>query len=299
MRTTQRARYAERIERVVRYLENHDWDSDAEAPGLNQLSALAAMSPFHFHRIFRIMTGETVGDLVRRVRLARSIASIKSPDNQITEAAMDSGYATSQSFARAIKSASSFTASDARRSENAIQALENALRMRKPKEGDASPALSIEVVNLEPFKLVAMRNVGAYAELNNGFDRLFGSVFATLPMDRLRGIFGVPLDDPASVDPSECRFECCLLVDGELPVPPGTRPFELGGGSYVRHRHNGDFDRLYDSIDHLVEAVLDSEHIRIADTPVHIHYLDEPESRPADELRSDIYLPVEWENDRD
>jgi AraC family transcriptional regulator len=296
MRTTQRARYAERIDRVIRHLESHDWDSDSKTPDLDQLSALAAMSPFHFHRIFRIMTGETVGDVVRRVRLARSIAAIKSGTGTITEAAMESGYATSQSFARAIKSASQLTASDARRSATALRAIEDQLRRRTVKTDEGALPLSIEVVTLEPFTLVAMRNVGAYAELNNGYDKLFGSVFATLPMDSLRGIYGVPLDDPASVADTQCRFDCALLVDGEVPMAAGTRPLELGGGAFLRYRHIGDFDAIYAKIDALVTAVLDTSDFQIADAPIHIHYLDEPESGPAETLRSDIFLPVEWES---
>ena len=73
MKPSQRRMSAERIYRVVRHLEGIP--PDEGAPSLTELASVAAMSEFHFHRIFRVITGETVGDALLRIRLARTIPS--------------------------------------------------------------------------------------------------------------------------------------------------------------------------------------------------------------------------------
>jgi AraC family transcriptional regulator len=60
--------YSERIQRVVDYLAEHlDETLDLEI-----LARVAHSSPYHFHRVYRGLLGETVNGTVRRLRLHRS-----------------------------------------------------------------------------------------------------------------------------------------------------------------------------------------------------------------------------------
>ena len=63
-----RREYERRVNRVVDYIEAHLSD---ELP-LEKLAAVAAFSPFHFHRVFAAITGETLSDFIRRIRLERA-----------------------------------------------------------------------------------------------------------------------------------------------------------------------------------------------------------------------------------
>ncbi|MAM40935.1 MAG: hypothetical protein CL949_21070 [Erythrobacter sp.] len=120
MRRNPRKLYAERIDRVVEHIQKRV--SDGSAPDLAELADVAAMSPFHFHRVYRIMTGEAVGETVRRVRLAHSVPAL-AQQRTIAEVAGDSGYATSQAFARAFKAAAGAFASQLRSEAAAIDTL--------------------------------------------------------------------------------------------------------------------------------------------------------------------------------
>ena len=62
-RTTQ-SDYAERLERVFRWLADHLDDT----LDLIRLADVACLSPYHFHRVYRAMQGETAADTVRRLR---------------------------------------------------------------------------------------------------------------------------------------------------------------------------------------------------------------------------------------
>lgn len=63
-----RNEYIHRINRVVDYIEAHLDDEHS----LETLSQVAHFSPFHFHRIFKALTGETVNNYVKRIRLQKA-----------------------------------------------------------------------------------------------------------------------------------------------------------------------------------------------------------------------------------
>jgi len=59
--------YNDRVNRVLDYISEH-LDEDLS---LSRLSGVGCFSPFHFHRIFQAVTGETLNSHVRRVRLEK------------------------------------------------------------------------------------------------------------------------------------------------------------------------------------------------------------------------------------
>ena len=73
-----------------------------EAVSLDELAALAHFSPYHFHRIFRGMVGESVMEHVRRLRLERAAHRLKFSDEPITRIAFEAGYETHEAFTRAF-----------------------------------------------------------------------------------------------------------------------------------------------------------------------------------------------------
>ena len=99
-----------RIQRVVGFLNDHVQDN----PSLEKLADVAAISPFHFHRVFRAATGETPSGTLRRLRLAKACHLLKEASRPITDIAFDVGYDTSQSFAKAFRSATGFSPSEIR-----------------------------------------------------------------------------------------------------------------------------------------------------------------------------------------
>src|SRR5579872_2798166 len=101
MRTGTRLEHELRIEETVRYIVDHL----DETIDLRDLADRACLSRFHFHRVFQTLLGETVGDLVRRLRLKRAAMRLRITEVPITELAFESGYATHEAFIRAFRAA--------------------------------------------------------------------------------------------------------------------------------------------------------------------------------------------------
>ena len=285
MKPTQRRRYADRIDRVVQHLDGLDVDA---LPDLAQLARIAAMSPFHFHRIFRLMTGETVAQMLRRLRLARAVPVLGTAA-PVTAAAGASGYASSQSFARALRAQAGLSASAARSADADLDALAQTLQRSG---ADAATPLRIDIVSLAPFRVLAIRNVGAYEELNAGYGRLFEQVLAQVAPEQIRGIWGIPREDPRFVAPETFVFDCALDLGDAGHASGDLHELRIRGGRCLRLRHVGSFDALPGLIDQLYARLLDDEELEPADAPLLIHYLDDPEQVTEADLRSDGYLPL-------
>lgn len=72
--------YTRRMNRVLEYIDQH-LDQPLE---LADLAQIAHFSPWHFHRLFTAWVGETLGDYLRRRRLACAAQQLASrPDASI------------------------------------------------------------------------------------------------------------------------------------------------------------------------------------------------------------------------
>ena len=90
--------YKSRISRVIKYID----DNLNKELSLETLADAACFSPFHFHRIFNAIVGETPGDFVKRLRIEKAANQlIYFNDQPITQIALNCGYSSSASFARA------------------------------------------------------------------------------------------------------------------------------------------------------------------------------------------------------
>ena len=85
---------------VVRITQTLD-----QALDLAALARNAALSPFHFHRVFRGMLAETPLEMHRRLRLERAAGQLLGKDVPVTTIAFDAGYETHEAFTRAFRQA--------------------------------------------------------------------------------------------------------------------------------------------------------------------------------------------------
>jgi AraC family transcriptional regulator len=95
-----KAEYTARINRVIDYIEKHIDKNLAR----EDLASVANFSPFHFHRIFGAMVGETLNQFIQRIRIEKAaVQLINHPKKSITEIAFDCGFSGSSTFARTFK----------------------------------------------------------------------------------------------------------------------------------------------------------------------------------------------------
>jgi AraC family transcriptional regulator len=92
--------YADRVHRVMDHVRAHlDADLSLEA-----LARVACFSPYHFHRIFRVTTGETLTQYIQRARLERACYLMKaSPRRPLGSIALEVGFSAQSDFSRVFR----------------------------------------------------------------------------------------------------------------------------------------------------------------------------------------------------
>ena len=287
MKPNQRSSYADRIERAITYLQHSLADGDA--PKIDQLAAAAALSIYHFHRVFHVMTGETIGAAVTRARLGGSLPML---NDNIMAATARAGYSTSQAYARALRKQANVTPSQLKNDADRCSEVASGLSRPATERSETMPALQISIESLAPLRLAVLRNIGDYSELNQGFDLLFGQLMEHMPPENISGLYGIPYDDPREVVAQDCRFDCAVTTFENTPIGSGVHETLIEGGLALCMTHAGDYDQIHAAIDDLYREAMLAD-LPIADGPLLIHYLDDPEEVAVDRLRAYVYLSLD------
>ena len=291
MKSATRNAYACRIDRAL-VLVQRAIETGVELPDLADLAAAAQFSPFHFHRVYRALTGETIGHTVARLRLLRALHLLERPDVSVTEIAMAIGYETPQAFARAFRAEFGATPTGLRSQPERLAQGREALSRPLAADPTAPSALQVRVVSVEPFEVVALRNHGDYADLDQVYGRLFAWAADVGLVERIAGLYGLPWQDRRDAPAAHYEFDCAVRIAVRTDPPAPLRMLALGGGEHARMRHVGSFDGLEDACDRLLAHWLPDSGYELRDIPIHHHYLDDPDETPEAMLRTDIYVPV-------
>ena len=292
MKPDTRNAYARRVDAVLTRLQQAIAAGD-DLPGLDELAAVAHLSPFHFHRVWRALTGEPLGGTVARLRLARALQLLGDAESGIAGVALAVGYDTPQALARAMRERLDASPSELRDDPARRAAL--LARLGRPARTATDPLpLQVEVVSLEPFEVVALRNRGAFADLDQAYGALFEWAAGAGLVESIIGLHGIPWGDHRDLPAETLEFDCAIRLDGELAAAPDAplRRETLAGGLFARLRHVGPYEGLEEAVDGvLADWLPESGHV-LRDAPIRYDFLDDPETVPAPLLRADILVPL-------
>ncbi len=99
--------YHKRLLPVIRFLE-----TNFDQPfNLEEVARMAYLSPYHFHRIFKAVVGETLNDYLRRLRMEKAANHLFYKKLSVVDVALSMGFSSSQAFAKAFKQHFGLTAS--------------------------------------------------------------------------------------------------------------------------------------------------------------------------------------------
>lgn len=216
--------YEQRINLVLDYVRTHPTADLSVA----ELARIAAFSPFHFHRIFTALVGETVAQYVLRTRLERAVVLLKAdPVLPILSAAVESGFQSASAFSRAFRQR---YGTPARRWNR-----RDALVLAEPLNGNSSknrqflemfPRYSTEdlatfgkrfVVDVEvmpelPLAYIRVANSYQPNGVTAAYDRLLAWAWGEQMDPLIYSLWGMSQDDP-DVTPLElCRYDICLVL---------------------------------------------------------------------------------------
>ena len=254
-----RREYDKRVNRVIDHIREHL----AEELALAGLARVAAFSPFHFHRLFRAVTGETVFGFIQRLRIDKAAGALRDHrDRSVLEIALDHGFASAATFARAFRarfgmSATAWRAGGAerwrRRRRKPGKQVRNAGKARRGRTRQSRP-MHVRVTQIPGHHVAFMRYVGPYGA--HGIPELWARLRRWIAAHDLgpgpRVTLGVAYDDPSITEPERCRYDACVVIPRDFVPDRLVDVMDVSGGRYAvaefvgsAHEIEGAWDRVF------------------------------------------------------
>lgn len=217
--------YEQRLARLFDFLREHY----VHAPDVYRLAEEAHLSPWHLHRLYHQVMGETLHETVKRMRLHRAAWLLLYSDRPVAAVARECGYqGNAQSFARVFRNAYGLTPHQFR---------------RMPRR-----EFAVELVRLKALPLLGLEHAGDYQRLGESYVKLEAIL-------RLRGlmpaeprVFALLHDDPGQV--AEAELRSFIAVAGLQAVDDAPlAASEVPRGRYAMLHYDGvtaDLDGVFD-----------------------------------------------------
>lgn len=276
--------YQARILAACRYLEDR-LDDD---PPLEDVAKAAHFSPFHFHRLFRGITGETVRGYTRRLRLERAAHHLTHSDRDILTIALDAQYNSHEAFTRAFTKRFNTTPSAFR------DAKQDAMPTPTPEE---SPSITVRIERFPATTIACARHTGPYAEVADAWKKLMKWGWTKMIFGKAK-TFGLCHDDPEVTDPARVRYDACMAVaEGTtIKAKHGLTIQNLPECTCAVTEHHGPYTTLGETyaalFAHIANHKIDGRSWRLGDPPSIEQYLNDPRKAKPEDLRTEIWMPV-------
>jgi AraC family transcriptional regulator len=293
------AEYQRRLHAVLEHIDRH-LDENLD---LATLAAVAHFSAFHFHRLFHALTGEPIGDYIRRRRVEMAALRLRSqPGVPVLEIALAVGFGSTEAFARAFRARFACTPTTWRNSKHDQVARKTgqAPRFDPPKNGGKSKqettmkaSVKVRLVDREPVHVAYLRYAGQA-----------GTAIGTFWMDTVapwmgtnnlygRDRYGLSLDDPSVTRDTNIRYDACVASpEGEVLTGSPQRKV-IPGGKYAAMSFKGTSAEIGAAWDSLLRDWLPKSGMQLDSRPFFEHYPPTGEYDPKTGAFScDLCVPV-------
>ena len=274
---------------------------------LQQLAARAGWSPFHFHRAFRAVTGETPKQYTLRLRLERAAARLLTHADSIATIATGVGFASHEVFTRAFRRHFNSTPAEyrargtrvltpaARRTHASVAATAGPCvgLFHLPTNRQRScrmSMLSIERRDLKTEHTLFARLRPARHELAQAIGDGVGKVYMYAQRAGI-ALAGHPYTRYLTAGPGlltiEVGFHVSTPASGEADVEAGQLP----GGPAVVAVHGGPYEQLGETYA-AAERWMEQNAIRPADAPWEWYITDPAEHPDPADWRTHVFWPI-------
>ncbi len=304
-----RAEYISRINRVMEYIDNHY----NESISLNNLANIAHFSPFHFHRIFSTLTGETPADFCLRIRTEKAAQQLKDyPSKSITDIVFDCGFSSMALFARTFKKHFSISASAYRKMEQPIVVIDGvyyskngqALSKKNQIYVDRNNELcsinlkqiiimetKVIVKEMPDMQVIYCRHTGAFNEIHKAYSKLMQFAGPRGLLSENSHTVTVYHDDPSVTAIEKVRQSACLVVDKDLSVEGEIAKMTIKGGKYAVGHFEISVTEFENAWNTMCVWMTESGYEPGEGNPYELYYAD-PQNHPENKFVLDICIPL-------
>jgi AraC family transcriptional regulator len=283
--------YQQAIKRVLRHIDSHL----DETLSLEDLSKVAKVSTYHFHRLFTGYMGISLGQFIKRRRIERSMSQLAYTKNKTIQVALSSGYDSHAGFTKAFGKEMGMTPTEFR---NQMQHKKGEIMMHLKN----AKVEFVGFVERPDCPVFYIRRMGSYYVSPSEAWKKLKSILVNIDAVYTPGEYmGISHDNPhdADIEEEALRFDACIAQEKRLLahkasiLQQGAEEGILSGGRYAVFRHRGPFEHLGESFHYIYGSWIYTEDQKLRDAPpfVRMPYVFDPSRTPATQ-ESDIHIPV-------
>lgn len=270
-----------RLLRVIAYIH----DNPAGDLSLDALADVAAMSRFHWHRLYRAMTGETCAQAVKRLRMHKAAGLLVETDLSVSEIGARVAYPASASFSRAFADIYHLSPG-AFRAEG-----QRPLDTTRITIGDKIMH-DVEIREVPPLYLATLEHRGPYPEIARAFQSLYAIIGANGLFPKVGHGVAVYFDDPGSTPASELRSLAGATLPAGTELPASLTAHEVPGGRMAVLTYKGPYSGLPGIYDYIYGTWLAASDAEPADHPSFEVYLNDPTDTAPEDLLTEVCVPL-------
>jgi AraC family transcriptional regulator len=275
--------YRKRIDRVIAHIHANL----SEPLTTDALAEVAHLSPYHWHRIYRAITGESAAATVKRSRMHKAASDLVRTDLPIAQIAASVGVPEVHSFTRTFKKYYGITPGAFRKSQPPLN-----------NDGSTTPDTNaslhpVELVHKPDMPLVGLWHYGDYMTIGETFEKVMAqsAMAGILPSQPVTQ--GVYMADPDIHDTARLTSFAGVQVSQSTAIPEGLEELLVPGGRFAMMTHRGAYALLANSYQWLYGCWLPQSELAVRDVPCFEIYLNSPVDTPAADLATAICLGIE------
>ncbi|AJY47006.1 AraC family transcriptional regulator [Martelella endophytica] len=273
--------YQQRLMRVSDHINAH-LDDELD---FATLADIACLSPWHWHRIYRGVYGETIHATVKRLRLHRAAGELVNSRGPIADIAGRAGYGSVAAFTRQFKSTYGMAPAAYRHDGRHT-------RFDLPASKETRDMYDIELRNMKGRVLGGVAHRGSYMEVDKAFGQAVGLMMASGKFTPDMQMTGVYFDDPSIVAEKELRSFAGLTVPADADLPQGLERYEAPAGLYAVLTHKGPYAELHKAYSWFYGSWLPVKGHEPGDAPPMEVYLNNPREVAPEALLTEICVPL-------
>ena len=247
---------------------------------INSLEDISSYSYRNLQRVFYSLFKETIGAYQTRLKVENGYKKLLYSNAQISDIALEVGFADVQSFSKTFKKHFNCSPSVARNQKEAL------LNDIHPQETISS--------NLKP-EILFIPEITAYysscktsyinPEIEDLWDTLLENEIPTIS-----DFFGIITDDIVITEKSKCTYEACIVTETVIKNLPSKKLF---GGKYARFLHYGSYETLEDTYQQIFGGWFLNNDIEISHLPVIEQYIkNDSNCDTPDHYLTAIFIPL-------
>ncbi len=295
--------YLDRMHRVTAYIDQHlDQYLDLET-----LAEVAHFSPFHFHRLFSALMGETLGAYLRRRRCeVAATRLLAQPKLSVLQIALGVGFGSAEAFTHAFGARFGCSPTTWRlqqperatiRNPDQVNSKPDQARPEKALENGvpikAETPMKVQIIARKPTSIAYLRYVGPYGQTIGTFWQT--QVYPWMVANGLIGQprYGISHDDPRVTAPEQCRYDAGCEIPVNVLARGDAHRTTIPGGQYAALDFRGvvaDFEPAWDA---LLRDWLPSSGLQLDSRPMFEYYPTDSNYDPATGiLECQLCVPV-------